>query len=188
MKYGLLLGRFQPFHIAHEAIVHEIINDGLEPIIILGSRNVINEKNPYTVSQRINMITSVFPDVTLSLSEDCDDWNEWLNKLINNAPNKRIRDMLLDKSEIVWYINNKESDRTYFEFNGKIYNNQFYTQIFKDLGYQVKEATYPSKLKLDISATSIRQNLEENKHYLHSSVYSYIKGLQDAKNEISYFR
>lgn len=181
MKYGLILGRFQPFHIAHESIIHEVMNDGLEPIIILGSANVINDSNPYTVRQRATMIQKVFPEIVVVPTDDnMEDWDIWHEGLLKNIK--------LDKSQIVWYINNKESDRTYFKFNGKLYNNQFYTQIFKDLGYETKEATYPSKLNLSISATGIRDNLEESKHYLDARVYKYIKELQDGKNQLSYYK
>lgn len=193
-KYGLVLGRFQPFHIAHEAIIHEVIADGLEPIIILGSSNVINERNPYTFSQRMDMIKTVFPNIVTLAVPDSNDWDMWYKNIefnlrcfINDVTEIEMASEL-DKLDVVWYINNKEKDRTYFEFNGKLYNNQFYSQIFKDLGYTVKEATYPSNLRLDINATDIRNNLETHRHFLDARVYKYIKGIHGGKENTSYFK
>lgn len=178
MKYGILLGRFQPFHIAHEAIVHEIIADGLKPLIIVGSNNVRNKRNPYSALERLEMIQAVFPKVYVNTVGDYDNWDTWFSVLRHNVPE-------LDNSEVVWYINNKESDRQSFTFNGKEYKSEFYTQVLKDLGYKVKEVTYPKLLNLTISSSAIRDNLEVHRHYLDARVYKYLKELQNVKEKVS---
>lgn len=194
MKYGIVLGRFQPFHLAHEAMVHEVIADGLTPIIIIGSSNVLNERNPYTFNQRHDMIGLIFPNIIRLAVPDCDEYNKWYNNVefnlrcfINDVQDIDLASKL-DKSEIVWYINNKEKDRTYFEFNGKVYNDKFYTQIFKDLGYEVKETTYTRLLGFDLSASEIRKNLDKNRHYLDARVYRYLKEIESGKKEVLYYR
>ena len=57
MKKGLILGRFQPFHLGHLNVVQEVMNEGLLPIIGIGSSeegNTLN--NPFTSQERIAMI------------------------------------------------------------------------------------------------------------------------------------
>ena len=39
MKYGIFLGRFAPWHKGHQYVLDQITNDGLEPIILVGSAN-----------------------------------------------------------------------------------------------------------------------------------------------------
>ena len=70
MPYGVFLGRFQPFHIAHEAVVHEIMIDGLEPLILIGSPDKVDAKNPLTLVQRFAIIRTVFPDITIRTCND----------------------------------------------------------------------------------------------------------------------
>ena len=57
MKKGLILGRFQPFHLGHLNVVQEVMKEGLLPIIGIGSSeegNTLN--NPFTSQERIAMI------------------------------------------------------------------------------------------------------------------------------------
>lgn len=171
MKYGVLLGRFQPFHIGHEAIVHEIIADGLRPIVLIGSADVLDTRNPYTANDRDSMIKRVF-NVDTAWIDDKDTYDAWLEEV-----EAWLSSLSVDKSNCVWYINNKEQDKHDFVFKEKEYSNTFWTHILLDEGYNVKQATYSNKLGLNINATDIRNNLEGNKHFLDSRVYNYIKSL-----------
>ena len=60
MKKGLILGRFQPFHLGHLNVINEVIKEGLLPIIGIGSSqegNTVN--NPFTSKERIEMIRAI---------------------------------------------------------------------------------------------------------------------------------
>lgn len=65
MKYDALvfIGRFQPFHNGHKAIVDAAIKQAKEVIIVVGSsfasRNI---RNPFTFQERKAMIESVYDD------------------------------------------------------------------------------------------------------------------------------
>ena len=60
MKKGLILGRFQPLHMGHLSLFETVIDNGEELVICIGSSNEERtEKNPYTSSERINMIKAV---------------------------------------------------------------------------------------------------------------------------------
>mgnify|MGYP001191057068 CR=1 FL=1 len=60
MKKGLILGRFQPFHLGHLSVIQKILNEQIEPIICIGSAQEGNTKdNPFTTEERKAMIKAV---------------------------------------------------------------------------------------------------------------------------------
>lgn len=71
MQYGIIIGRFQPLHFGHQTIINEIINDGLQPIVLIGSSNKKDKvKNPLSYVQRVKMIHTVYPAIiTLPLPD-----------------------------------------------------------------------------------------------------------------------
>lgn len=65
IKYhaAVFIGRFQPFHLGHEAIVREGLKQADEVIIVVGSSFAArNVRNPFTFEERKAMIKSVFPE------------------------------------------------------------------------------------------------------------------------------
>ena len=177
-KYGIVMMRAQPFHLGHQAIINEILLDGLTPIIILGSSNYdrnIN-KNPLTFEQRRYLIKTIYP---LSIShiiksEDYEDWNTWYTK-IYEALRSILGPNLLEKAVV--YYNEKEVDRCSFTFKEKEYKNTFYTDLFKDEGFVTKKIKFPTytDIKIDAHARDIRANLESKKHLLDARVYHTLK-------------
>ena len=60
MKKGLILGRFQPFHLGHLRLIEAVKNDNLEPMICIGSAQEGRTKdNPFTTVERRIMIEAV---------------------------------------------------------------------------------------------------------------------------------
>ena len=60
MKKGLVLGRFQPFHFGHLELIKDIIEDGIEPLICIGSAQYSHtDENPFTVKERKKMIDTI---------------------------------------------------------------------------------------------------------------------------------
>ena len=60
MKKGLILGRFQPFHLGHLSVIQEILNDQIKPMICIGSAQEGNTNdNPFTTKERKTMIKAV---------------------------------------------------------------------------------------------------------------------------------
>ena len=60
MKKSLILGRFQPLHMGHLSIFENVIDSDEELLICIGSSNEKRtEENPYTSSERTQMINSV---------------------------------------------------------------------------------------------------------------------------------
>ena len=60
MKKGLILGRFQPFHLGHLRLIKAVKDDNLEPIICIGSAQEGRTKdNPFTTEERRIMVEDV---------------------------------------------------------------------------------------------------------------------------------
>jgi len=60
MKKGLILGRFQPFHLGHLRLIEAVNDDNLEPIICIGSAQEGRTKdNPFTTEERRIMVEAV---------------------------------------------------------------------------------------------------------------------------------
>ena len=60
MKKGLILGRFQPFHLGHFRLIEAVKGDNLELMICIGSAQKGRTKdNPFTTEERRIMVEAV---------------------------------------------------------------------------------------------------------------------------------
>lgn len=59
MKYSLMIGRFQPWHEGHSAMVEKIINEG-KNVCIAVRDTPMNDQNPYGLSVRIGEIHKLY--------------------------------------------------------------------------------------------------------------------------------
>ncbi len=59
LKYELFIGRWQPFHVGHEYIIHKKLNEGKNVAIAVRDTPISNE-DPYPTHLRIRMIKSLF--------------------------------------------------------------------------------------------------------------------------------
>ncbi len=59
--YSLFIGRWQPFHEGHKKLIGTVLAEG-KPVVIAVKDTLISEKNPYTVAERIDMISKVYRD------------------------------------------------------------------------------------------------------------------------------
>ncbi len=67
---GLMMGRFQPFHLGHLELVKQILSECDEVIIALtGSQFNYIEKDPFTAGERIEMIHQSLKDERVDLSK-----------------------------------------------------------------------------------------------------------------------
>ena len=63
---GILIGRFQPFHLGHDSLLQEALKQSDEVILIIGSSNrAPSIKNPWTFDERCTMIRETYPDIRL---------------------------------------------------------------------------------------------------------------------------
>lgn len=90
-KLGLVIGRFQPFHLGHQYLIEQALKHADKIIIGIGSSNIEDENNPYKIGLReefikeflkqeglANRVTKLvyIPDVP-----DDDEWYKIANKL-----------------------------------------------------------------------------------------------------------
>lgn len=61
--FGIVIGRFQPFHLAHRELLQNSLNLAEKIIIILGSaRSAPDVKNPFTPAMREQIVRACFPE------------------------------------------------------------------------------------------------------------------------------
>jgi len=171
IKYGSIVIRAQPFHTGHMHIINKIIEDGLEPIIILGSANEAGtEKNPYTCEQRATMIRLIYPKILIQYLADYKSYEYWLETLINGI--KYQTKAPIESSTI--YLHEKLEDLQNFTFRGIDYTDESYCKMYEIEGLHTTSLPISD---IQIRAKAIREDLEGNKQFLHPKVYKYIKGL-----------
>lgn len=65
MEYDVLafIGRFQPFHKGHKAVVDEALRRAKKVALVIGSHDAPQTaRNPFTTAQRISMVSKVYPN------------------------------------------------------------------------------------------------------------------------------
>lgn len=154
MKRGLFIGRFQPFHLGHLQDIKNAMKEVDELIIGVGSSNEEHTKeNPFTASERTEMIDLVLPNndvsnYTVYPIPDFHDDRKWVKHI----------ETLVPKFDIV-YTGNKWTERC---FKGK---------------YKVKRV---NMLK-GVSSTIIRNRILKNKNWkelVPKDVVEYINGIE----------
>jgi nicotinamide-nucleotide adenylyltransferase len=61
---GLYIGRFQPYHLGHQAVIHKIVEEVDEVVIAIGSAQVSHTpENPFTAGERMTMIYGALEDL-----------------------------------------------------------------------------------------------------------------------------
>lgn len=176
MKYGMMIGRLQPFHFGHQHIINEIMLDGLRPLIVIGSTNDDRDltKNPLSFDERKELIRKIYPtEVDIIGIPDYNDWTMWFENLIKSIQYNTLKDV----DSVTLYYHNKEVDRATFEYNGKLYENTFYTDIFKDYGFDMKAIEFVNRtdFKIDSNARDIRSDIDGFKHFLDARIYRELK-------------
>jgi|ERR1700742_5173485 len=161
-KYGVLIGRFQPMHLGHQAIINEMIADDVEPIIVLGSAGKNDERNPFSFLERFEIIQSVYGNIPILSLEDYATDAEWmfnLRRLLLQTTENRL-------AQTVVYYHRKPQD---------CIDGLHPLDCLRD-HFAVKEALYPTQLGITINATDIRANPHLHRHYLDGRVYRRLYG------------
>ena len=90
---GLLIGRFQPFHLGHLEALQFALSKVDKLWLGLGSSNKSIEKtNPFSAEERKKMILSSIDDsmknkITIYFIPDVDNHVKWIEKIDNIVPN-----------------------------------------------------------------------------------------------------
>ena len=90
---GLLIGRFQPFHLGHLEAVHFGLSKVDTLFIVIGSSNKSHQdRNPFTADERKEMITSsldrkILERVSIYYIPDLGDHSKWTYSIDEIIPN-----------------------------------------------------------------------------------------------------
>jgi len=153
---GLMMGRFQPFHLGHLELVKQILDECDEVIIALtGSQFNYIEKDPFTSGERIDMIHQ-------SLKENNIDLGNCYIVAIENQFN------------VATWASYLKTSLPNFD---KVYSgNEYVVMLLDDSGYTVVSPNFLDRTQF--SATKIRQmiaNDGEWEQLVSSSVAKIIK-------------
>ena len=159
---GLMMGRFQPFHLGHLELVTQILNECDEVIIALtGSQFNYIEKDPFTSGERIEMIHQ-------TLKENNIDMGKCYIISIENQFN------------VATWASYLKSSLPHFD---KVYSgNDYVIMLLADSGYAVVSPKFLDREKYN--ATRIRKmiaNDEEWEKFVPSSVSKIIKKINGVR-------
>ncbi len=155
---GLMIGRFQPFHLGHLELVKQILDECDEVIIALtGSQFNYIEKDPFTSGERIEMIHQ-------SLKENNIDLGKCYIVAIENQFN------------VATWASYLKSSLPHFD---KVYSgNEYVVMLLHDSGYTVVSPKFLDRKQYN--ATKIRQMIANDGEWeklVTSSVVQIIKNI-----------
>jgi nicotinamide-nucleotide adenylyltransferase len=89
---GLVVGRFQPFHKGHLAVIKEVLGECADLIVVIGSaEDSHTEKNPFTAGERYQMIIASLTGDELARTHiipvrDVNRYSVWVNHVESYVP------------------------------------------------------------------------------------------------------
>lgn len=119
----VFIGRFQPFHNGHKAVIEAALEQAKEVVVVVGSSFAArNIRNPFTFEERKAMIEAVFPDETdaynhheaakrlhiVPVSDYPYDDNKWINAI------QKIVDETIPDSKDVGLIGHSKDSTSYY--------------------------------------------------------------------------
>ncbi|MCK9186558.1 nicotinamide-nucleotide adenylyltransferase [Candidatus Gracilibacteria bacterium] len=141
MKVALFIGRFQPFHKGHLEVVKEILKENDSVIIAIGSaENSFLPENPMTASERFQIIDESLKEAKIS------------SEKYRIIPIRNINNYNLWVEHLNTYIPPYETVYT---------GSKIVKDCYADKKIKIKNLTR----KLEISATKIREAMQENKEW-----------------------
>ncbi len=159
MSIGLIIGRFQPFHLGHLSAVKQALKQADKLYIAIGSAQYSGRpKNPFTAKERRQMIELALESE--NIAKDCDifevpdihDDEKWISHLKSIVPD----------FDIVF-----------------VGNNGLVQELFEKNGIPTMPVTHEK----DISGTEVRKLMTDNKAWqkmLSPAVAGYIEKLSES--------
>lgn len=165
---GLYIGRFQPYHLGHEAVLEEISQEMDEIVIAIGSAQESHTvKNPFTAGERMEMIYSALRKIDLMSRcyvipvQDINRNSVWVSHLQSMVP----------RFDVVYS------------------NNPLVIRLFSESGVEVKRP--PMCQRAIFSGTAIRNLMREGGDWtslVPESVAALITGMQGVDRLVSVYK
>ena len=148
MKVGFTIGKFAPFHKGHESLISKAVKEMDEVYVLINDTDVTN----IPLEERANWIKEIYPNVKIILGKN---------------PPKQYG---MDEESI-----KIQTDYLKSTFKGipitHFYSSEEYGKyVARDLNVVDRRVNK----EIPISATTIRNNIKDNKEYLEKSVYQKI--------------
>ncbi len=158
MSTGLTIMRLQPMHNMHKKIIDTMLAENEKVILVIGSKDTLDERNPFTYEERFDMVRAVYQTEMESgrlIVKGVAD--------IHNPPK--------------WVQHIQEQVGLPFD---KYYCGQNQdASLFKEKNIPVHEVTRPS---VSLSATQIRHKMRQGdsswQNDVPKPVYNYLKNKQ----------
>lgn len=152
MKVGVIIARMQPIHNGHLELINQALNENEKVLVLVGSANKLNKRNPIPIANRIDLIikgisekfgNDVFERGRImvrqldDLTDESDNSHDWGFYLYSNIV-KCIKEPYFtiyysDGFQIImeWFPNFITRDFVSFKLNarGTIYDNLSATQV-----------------------------------------------------------
>ena len=137
MKRGLYVGRFQPFHNGHKAVIDLLCDEVDELIIGIGSAQMSHDiRHPFTAGERVLMIQRVLADAKIPVYiiplEDIKRNALWVAHVVSMVP----------------------------PFDVVYTSNPLVIRLFTEAGFSVESP--PMYQRQELSGTAIRQKMLED--------------------------
>jgi bifunctional NMN adenylyltransferase/nudix hydrolase len=108
----VFIGRFQPFHNGHKAVIEAALEQAKEVVVVVGSSFAArNIRNPFTFEERKAMIKAVFPSdnvLVVPVSDFPYDDNKWVNAI------QKIVDETIPDAKDVGLIGHSKDSTSYY--------------------------------------------------------------------------
>lgn len=160
IKYGVYIGRFQPFHVGHISCINQVL-DKIDKLIIFIGVTVGGErttKDPFTFIERRNFIKESLDIQPIILPvSDYNDIVKWSDKI-----KEIVRNIVEDNK--VYLLNYKKDQSTY------------YVDYFKEFEHIML------KQIIDINATDIRNLYYRDDEYKNNIMLPVIEFMEGFKN------
>ena len=136
MKRGLYVGRFQPFHNGHKAVIDGLCEEVDELIIGIGSAQMSHDlRHPFTAGERVLMIRRALSSVKIPLYiiplEDIKRNALWVSHVVSMVP----------------------------PFDTVYTSNPLVIRLFEEAGFSVESP--PMYQRKNLSGTAVRQKMLE---------------------------
>ena len=156
MKVGLVIGRFQPLHNGHVALIQKAMDDNDVVLVLVGSQNKLTDyRNPFDIETRLELLKEHFAQYDKMYFKGMDDYpnnEQWVEDVIS-----RVNTITDDPRATTVYTSDKDAE--------------FYRMNFL---YSVEVS--PSK---GLNATDIRESIYNDGSKWFSRVLQVTEGFLD---------
>ena len=109
MKVGLVIGRFQPLHNGHVALIQKAMDDNDVVLVLVGSQNKLTDyRNPFDIETRLELLKEHFAQYDKMYFKGMDDYpnnEQWVEDVIS-----RVNTITDDPRATTVYTSDKDAE------------------------------------------------------------------------------